>query len=116
GISPKGSNRAALSRATRRRTRAGCHNYRAGSWCNGDVSTVEGTSTGVKCCRMVDSVVVLTLLAVLAGVFLLFQRESRAESLGAARVVAIATYFVATFLGTYGSVSLATLLVLPILL
>jgi hypothetical protein len=65
---------------------------------------------------MVDSVVVVTLLAVLAGVFLLFRRESRAEAWGGGRVVSIATYFVASFLGTYGSVALATLLVLPILL
>jgi hypothetical protein len=64
---------------------------------------------------MVDSVVVVTLLAVLGGVFLLFRREAGAESWKGERVVSVAMYFLATFLGTYGSVVLATILVLPIL-
>jgi|SRR5208282_4177604 len=65
---------------------------------------------------MVDGVVVVTLLAVLGGVFLLFRREAGTESWKGERVVSVAMYFVATFLGTYGSVALATILVLPILM
>lgn len=71
---------------------------------------------GVEYCRRVDSAVVATLLAVLASVFLLFRREASTASWNGGRVVSVATYFVATFLGTYGSVAAATILVLPILL
>ena len=65
---------------------------------------------------MVDSVVVVTLLGVLAGVFLLFRREAGRASWKDERGISVAMYFVATFLGSYGSVALATILVLPILL
>ncbi len=65
---------------------------------------------------MVDSVVVVTLLAAFAGSVLLFGREAGTASWKGGRVVSVATYLVATFVGTYGSVALATLLVLPILL
>ena len=65
---------------------------------------------------MVDSIVVVTLLAALAGIFLLFRREAGTATWKGGRVVSVATYFVATFLGTYGSVAVAAILVLPILL
>jgi hypothetical protein len=64
---------------------------------------------------MVDSVEAVTLLAVVAGLFLMFRRAGFAASSGE-RAVSIAKYVIATFLGTYGSVAAATILVLPILL
>ena len=64
---------------------------------------------------MLDSVIAVTLLAVVAGIFLML-RESGSAAWSGARGDSIAKYVIATFLGTYGSVVGATLLVLPILL
>jgi hypothetical protein len=71
---------------------------------------------GVECSGMVDSVVAVTVLAVFAGLFLMFRRESGPAVWRRDRADSIAKYVIATFLGTYGSVAAATLLVLPILL
>jgi hypothetical protein len=65
---------------------------------------------------MIDSVAVVTLLAVVAGVLLLLRRRSASASGRNGRAVSIATYLVASFLGTYGSVAVAIVLVLPLLL
>ncbi len=65
---------------------------------------------------MADSVVVVTLLAVVAGLFLMLLRKSGLAAWKRNRAVSIAQYVIATFLGTYGSVAAAALLVLPVLL
>ena len=65
---------------------------------------------------MVDSVVVVTFLAVVAGIFLMFRRESGRVALRGDRADAIAKYVIATFLGTYASVGAAALLFSPVLL
>lgn len=74
------------------------------------------TPQGVKCSGMADSVVVVTLLAVVAGLFLMLPSKSGLAGRKRNGAVSIATYVVATFLGTYGSVAAAALLVLPVLL
>src|SRR5205814_9439613 len=65
---------------------------------------------------MVDSVVVVTFLSVVAGVFLMYRRGSGLVAWGGHRAEAIAKYVIASFLGTYASVAGAALLILPVLL
>jgi len=65
---------------------------------------------------MVDTVVVVTLLAVGAGLFVMDRREPGPAARKGDRAGSIAKYVIAAFLGTYGSLASATLLVSPILL
>jgi hypothetical protein len=64
----------------------------------------------------VDSVVAVTVLGVIAGLFLMFRRESGSAACRPDKADSIAKYVIATFLGTYGSVATATILILPVLL
>jgi len=64
---------------------------------------------------MVDSVIVVTLLAVVAALSFMFRR-STTQVVSRDWVDSVAKYVIATFLGTYGSIVVAALLVLPLLL
>lgn len=64
---------------------------------------------------MADTIVAVTFLAVTAGLFLILRRGSDPAARRRDRADAVAKYVIATFLGTYGSVAAAALLVSPIL-
>lgn len=83
---------------------------------NRDVTTTINHPSGVKSSGMVDSVVAMTVLAIIGGLSLMFRLESGRVGRAGHWADVVAKYVIATFLGTYASVGTAGLLVLPMLL